>query len=86
MTADECAVYLRYVDAGGAPDLDRLYHARMRRGLPASHMGGMRTLRFHRLYVDEWVRQDRVAGAASGPIDVDARVRALRETLRRRTG
>jgi hypothetical protein len=55
MTAAECAVYLRYVKPDGAPDLDRLYQAKRRLGLPASRMGGSRTLLFHRLYVDEWV-------------------------------
>lgn len=57
MTAAECALYLRFVDAEGRPDLDRLYHAKSRLGLPASRMGGGRALRFHRQHVDAWMEQ-----------------------------
>jgi hypothetical protein len=79
MTAAECAVYLRYVRPDGAPDLDRLYHAKQRLGLPASHMGGSRTLRFHRQYVDEWVERGSTGRAAA----LEAKLRAVRAPLRR---
>jgi len=55
MTPAEACVYLRFVKADGSPDLDRLYHARTRLGLPASRLGGGRTLRFHRAFVDDWM-------------------------------
>ena len=62
LTAEECALYLRYMPANPTEKqrkngLDCLYHAIRRLGLPASHMGGSRTLRFHRQYVDQWVQQ-----------------------------
>jgi len=47
MTARECAAYLGFSRRS-------LYQAVYRSGLPASHIG--RRLRFHRQYVDQWVK------------------------------
>lgn len=79
MTARECAAYLGWRRADGAPDADRVYQARHRHGLPATHMGGSKSLRFHRLFIDEWVK----AGDPAAARPLEARLRELRAHWRR---
>ena len=84
MTAEQCARYLQYVDDAGAPQLEALRTAVKRYGLPVSTIGGgaqrPRGLRFHRLYVDEWL----LARGMRDASDTEARIHTLRARLRHR--
>jgi hypothetical protein len=52
MTPAETCEYLRWLTADGAPDRNRLYHARSLHQMPGRRVAGR--LLFHRDQIDRW--------------------------------